>query len=471
MAKQKDEARKADVSRQAEEVRQIGNQFLAQLVPGSEEYTQLQNEVLRLISTVESPADEQALARELGQRLATQQQQRISSGGPATPLEARTQAALEQQRQAAQPTPIEQDVLNVLGGQSTTTPTGEAFSAILRDLLQPTATPTRPEFQFSELPETGELDAISQALLGQESPTPLGGVASKIVGQAQTPEDFFTPALNENLQLAEDYINNQFARRGMLGSGLQIEGMGRAGVELAIQEADRKQQARRQAQQDAYGNLNALLGQRQPLAAERERGQERQFSESFSARQQVGSEANRQFDEQQQRLQNVEGLYGLGQDVRNRQLGIDQQATALQSGRERTLTSSLGGEASHRLDTLDDLLATRTANSEANALRARQEEAERNARIGRTVGNVAAAGANFIPGAGPFLSIGIREGVKEAFPSATGTGADQGLQGLEGLFAKKRANPGDLASALRKQTPGYGTLSAEDFAELLRSIQ
>ena len=63
---------------------------------------------------------------------------------------------------------------------------------------------------------------------------------------AQNPYASYESTLQPQLQMAEDYINRSAQNRGLLRSGIPIEQMGRAGVELAIAEADKRMQYRNQ---------------------------------------------------------------------------------------------------------------------------------------------------------------------------------------------------------------------------------
>lgn len=72
--------------------------------------------------------------------------------------------------------------------------------------------------------------------------------------EARDPYAYYESTLQPQLELTEDYINRQAQRRGLLRSGLPIEQMGRAGVELAIREAE----ARRQARADALARAAGL---------------------------------------------------------------------------------------------------------------------------------------------------------------------------------------------------------------------
>jgi hypothetical protein len=70
---------------------------------------------------------------------------------------------------------------------------------------------------------------------------------NQILTEIKDPYAYYESILQPQLQLAEDYINRGAQRRGLLRSGIPIEQMGRAGVELAIQEANARQQARANA--------------------------------------------------------------------------------------------------------------------------------------------------------------------------------------------------------------------------------
>ena len=80
---------------------------------------------------------------------------------------------------------------------------------------------------------------------------------------SQDPYAAFESSLNPQLQLAQDTINRSAASKGLLRSGIPIEQMGRAGVELAIKEAQnrmafRDQELARAGQLSEYTNT---LGQ------------------------------------------------------------------------------------------------------------------------------------------------------------------------------------------------------------------
>lgn len=77
----------------------------------------------------------------------------------------------------------------------------------------------------------------------------------QILNQARDPYANYESALQPALQQAQDSVNTYFQRRGLLNSGLNIEGMGRAGVDLAIQEA----QGRMNAYQQSLGNVSNYL--------------------------------------------------------------------------------------------------------------------------------------------------------------------------------------------------------------------
>ena len=123
--REKEAKREEDVARQQEEVQITGNQFLSQLAPGSAEFNELQAAISQRTQTVESEEDEQAIIRDLGQRLVSQQQTRIAQGDPATALEARTDRSFEGIRQAAAHTPEEEDIFRIQRGEAPVTPVGQ----------------------------------------------------------------------------------------------------------------------------------------------------------------------------------------------------------------------------------------------------------------------------------------------------------------------------------------------------------
>lgn len=189
----------ADIANQRQTAQSTLDSFLAQLLPGSEEFNRLQTEGGRLVQTVSGPDDEEALIRQLAAQLVQTQQGRISEGGPGTALEARTNLATGGLRQASAMQPFEQDTLDALSGMGLDTPTGEIFG----DLMT----------------------------------------------RAKSPDQHWTPyqsTLQQQMSLAENSNRQAFARRGLSGSGLEQEGASRAGNELAIAEADRMNQDRLQ---------------------------------------------------------------------------------------------------------------------------------------------------------------------------------------------------------------------------------
>lgn len=92
-------------------------------------------------------------------------------------------------------------------------------------------------------PTTNEQQLQNQGQLGQT-------LYNQTLSQAQNPDAYFQSTLQPDLQQAQDTINTYYQKRGLLNSGLAIEGMGRAGVDLAIKDA----QARMQNRQQSLGN-------------------------------------------------------------------------------------------------------------------------------------------------------------------------------------------------------------------------
>lgn len=415
MAKSKDAERQADIARQREEVRVIGEQFLAQLAPGSQEANQLQSEIQRLMATVESPASEQDIIRQLGQQLVSQQGARIAAGGPATPLEARTQAAVGGLRERAAFTPEEQDVLSLQRGQPTTTPTGAIFGE---------------RFQF-----TPEQQAILNALRGIDPTTPTGRILTDLVARAQRPEEFFQSTLQPQLHLAEEANRQAFARRGLLRSGLEQEGATRAGNELAIREA----QAREAFRRNALSDFQSLLTQGRGIPGERQEG--------------------------------VEELFNVGQGLRQREIGVEEALVQMQLGRETDLTKLLAAQSEAGAGRISSLLERRTTRQESLSDLARQEDAARNAAIGRTVGNIAAIGANFIPGIGPVLSAGIKAGTEGFFGEKSSVSPSDAASLLGQSRSQVTESPRELAGTLSRNPQQLGQLDPQTLAALLKALE
>lgn len=121
-------------------------------------------------------------------------------------------------------------------------------------------TDTPQEFQTREMlsrfqPETGEL--LRQAARGGNAlNTPLGMALQErlLADLNREPADTFAP----NLQLLQGEVGKFAARRGIVGSGLELEQLGRSGVELAIQQAQARENIRAADTQRAIQGNTAL---------------------------------------------------------------------------------------------------------------------------------------------------------------------------------------------------------------------
>lgn len=403
--REKEAKRQEDIARQREERQNTQNQFLSQLVPGSEEFNQLQ--------TLDANALTPDQIRETGNQLVAQQQARIGAGGPATALEARTNLSVEGLRRAAAPQDFEQDFLNVLSGRPTTTPTGEiarrgiefspeqqALFAALRG--QPATGDLGRIFQdvlARGAPGGTGLDAeLERALRGQPTTTPLGAQAGRMVDIAgQEPDTAFT----QELALLQDQINRQANARGLATSGIPIEQLGRAGVELAVRKAGERENIRRTREADVLDLMTrSQQGRRESLG-----DVERLVSQGEAGTQ------------QQQAM--LAALFGTGEQLRGREIGVEEAVTNLQAGRESNLTALLQAQTGTATQNLLELLSTQTGRAEnlrdlASALR----EAERQRTeqlVGQLGTTAAAAGLAFIPGVGPFLAAGTLGAGQSAF--------------------------------------------------------
>lgn len=92
--------------------------------------------------------------------------------------------------------------------------------------------------------QTSEQQYQNQGALNQS-------IYNQTLSQAQNPDAYYQSTLQPNLQQAQDTINTYYQKRGLLNSGLAIESMGRAGVDLAIQDAQARMASRQQSLQNA----------------------------------------------------------------------------------------------------------------------------------------------------------------------------------------------------------------------------
>ena len=133
-----------------------------------------------------------------------------------------------------------------------------------------------PEQQF--LQQGGEL---GKAYYGQT----LRGV--------QDPYQAYESQLQPSLRATEDYINRAYQQRGLLRSGLPIEQMGRAGVELSIREAQDRMNFRGQelARGGELSQYTQGIGQQNIANLANLYGQQQQFGQQAMGRQASGAQA------------------------------------------------------------------------------------------------------------------------------------------------------------------------------------
>ena len=423
-----------DVAKQREETSTIGNQYLAQLVPGSAEYNELQSEIQRQVSQVGGGRPTQADIRAFGEEIVKRQQARVARGEPITPLEARTNVAAGKLREAVQPVDFEQDIFRVLRGEAPQTQAGRMFLE---------STQYQPEEQD-----------IFRQLRGEGAPTtPLGGLAGDIFGRARAPVgdiesfDRFKTTLPERLELVRGQVENQFARRGITPtSGLALEGLGRAGVETAIGEEA--------AARDAYLRAAAL---RQQELGNREQAIGQSF-DLFNVGEQL-----------QARRQAAGGqLLGEGERLRERQIGLEDQLVNLQLGRETNLTGLLGQQTNRRLDSQEAMLARERAYGNQATLRAEAQEEARRQELRKLAALAGSAGLGGLT-AGMFPAVAAASGItgggfsrfgQGALLSATGGqvglpnfGRGTSLVDLLGGQRQDFSTSGDISAGLSRQSP------------------
>ena len=122
---------------------------------------------------------------------------------------------------------------------------------------------------------------------------------NQVLAETKDPYAYYEDTFQPLLQQAEDYVNRSAASRGLLRSGIPIEQMGRAGVELAIKEANARQQARANSlqraralteyasnlQNNTLSNLSNLYGTQQTAglnALNRQAGQSQMAAQYYA---------------------------------------------------------------------------------------------------------------------------------------------------------------------------------------------
>ena len=316
----KEATRQEDIARQREETQNIGNQFLSQLAPNSQEFNELQAQLAFHTQNVASPENEQEIIRQLGQRLVSQQQARVAAGGAAGPLEERTNLAFQGLRDINQRVPFEEDIFRILSGEAPTTAFGKQIAA-------------------GSVPTTIEQELLN-ALQGLPTTTPIGGVFRKPLALAAEPTlrpgaPVDDAVFKNALKLVEDRVNAEAAGRGLLGGGLRLEQLGRAGTEASIAEAQRQDQLRdeqNRLQQEAFANSIGLFdtGRSIPIA----------YRDYLSQ------------------------LFNVGEGLRQRDIGLEGALVDLQLGRETNLTGLLNQNQQTRLTDINQLFQRQTTRAE-----------------------------------------------------------------------------------------------------------
>ena len=128
--------------------------------------------------------------------------------------------------------------------------------AEIQSLVQPTAFERDTQSGLTRLgPEVEQM--YRQASQGGPAlNTPLGlALQERLLSDLnRNPADTFAP----NLELLKGQVGQFAARRGIVGSGLELEQLGRTGVELAIQQAMAREQLRASDTERAITGNNAL---------------------------------------------------------------------------------------------------------------------------------------------------------------------------------------------------------------------
>lgn len=290
----------------------------------------------------------------------------------------------------------------------------EAAAAQLMAEIQAVTAPTGLERttqqQISGLQPDVEA-MLRQAAAGQAPPvsTPLAlALQERLLGDlTRNVDDTFAP----NLELLKGEVGNFAARRGIVGSGLELEQLGRTGVELAIQQAQAREQIRAQDVERALQGNQSL----ETIGAQR-RGELSGFLTNLQAL------------EDARRAREVGAVSGGAQQ--GAQIRSQGNLTALERLNQGD-SRALGVEQSQ-------LEADRAA-------RASQQKG-----IANLLGTVAGVGTALIPGVGPLLSPLVMAGLsggpisisqQPTVPTAASLRAAQrqpsGLRGGFGEFADR----------------------------------
>jgi len=218
---------------------------------------------------------------------------------------------------------------------------------LLRERLgavgQPTDLETQRQSRIGRLEP--ELERILQALTsgdrGSIASSDLGrSIEGRLRGDLDQPrtipfEETFDPAF----QLLQEQIAQQAARRGLTGSGLELESLGRAGIDLAIKKAQERQnnrllneQLRQQSVSNAISGNTALEGISQAgrtelasfLTSLQSQEQQRRATQQELGRQSAFGSAE---------IEQTGTLQGIGQQAQARQNTFDLESQVAASNR------------------------------------------------------------------------------------------------------------------------------------------
>ena len=217
-----------------------------------------------------------------------------------------------------------------------------------------------------------ERQALSVSQGGPALNTPLGLALQErlLTDLNRNPDDTFAP----NLELLRGEVGNFAARRGIVGSGLELEKLGRTGVELAIQQAQAREQQRAAQVERAISGNTAL--------------------------ETIGASRRGELSSYEQELQSLEDAR------RAREIGARTGASTTganirSTGNLTALERLNAGDARAGQYESDQLTADRTA------------RASQQAGIGKLFGTAAGVGASFIPGVGPALAPLVLAGLNQ----------------------------------------------------------
>lgn len=119
------------------------------------------------------------------------------------------------------------------------------------------------------------------------------GIYNQVSPYAQNPDYGYESTFMPQLKQLQDYTDTTYQRRGLLNSGLNIEQMGRAGIDLAVRSAQERMAYRQQGLQNMMGLEGDMYNRGQSNVANLANlyGNQQQLGQASMGRQAQGMQA------------------------------------------------------------------------------------------------------------------------------------------------------------------------------------